>query len=339
MPADYIITGAVHPLGRHILEKLQKRDCRVVGIDDPEAAGGAAAEYPLYAADVRDSAALHDIFRAEAREYTVVIHAAERMSLSDAPDRELFAVNYGGTRNIVDACIQHTVRRLVYVGSALALPDRAGGGFVREREGFDSLSPRDAYAKSKAAACAAVAERAGEALDCVTVLPSAMIGGGDDVYPLDRLLSGLARGSVRFGVSGGIDMADVHDVAQGVVLAADKGIGGHSYILSGRYVTVRELFDIVRREGIRAPRLILPYRIAGQLVKLGRAWDGEKPLFTERALALLHSGTHYSHDRATRELGYRPHDVRDAIAEAVRASRSKPEHIPALPALPENALA
>lgn len=321
MPADYIITGAVRPLGRHILEKLQARECRVVGIDQPELVRGAAGGYPLYAADVRDSAALRDIFRAEAREYTVVIHAAERMSLSDTPDRELFAVNYGGTKNILDACIQQSVRRLVYVGSALTLPERSDGRFIREGAPFDPAAVHDAYAKSKAAACAAVAECAGDELDCVIVLPTTQIGGGEGVYPLDRLLSALARRSVRFGVSGGIDIADVRDTAQGVVLAADKGMSGQSYILSGGYVTLRELFDLARSEGIPAPRRFIPYRAAKQLVKLGRAWDGEKPLFTERALALLHTGTHYSHDRATRELGYRPRAAREAITDAIKSQQ------------------
>lgn len=322
MPADYIITGAASPLGRHVLEKLRARECRVVGIDTPAALASAHADSPLMAADVRDERTLRDIFRAEAREYTVVIHAAECMSLSDAPDGEMVAINYGGTKNILDLCAQQLVRRLVYVGSALTLPAQSDDGFVQESESFDLVSIRDAYARSKAAACAAVRERACMELDCVTVLPSVPFGSESEAYPLDRLLSGLARGCVRFGVRGGIDMVDVRDVAQGVLLAADKGICDHSYILSGRYVTVRELFDLARRELGYAPHILLPNFAAKALVKLGREWSGEKPLFTGRSLALLQSGTHYSHDRATRELGYLPRHVPIALSEALRHLKS-----------------
>lgn len=324
MPADYIITGAAAPLGRHLLEKLQARECRVVGIDRPEAVSGTSADWPLYAADVGDSRALGDIFRAEAREYTVVIHAAERMSLSDTPQRELFDENCGETKNLLDLCARQSVRRFVYVGSAWALPSRSDGGFVREGAPFSPAAVRDAYAKSKAAACSAVTERAGDELDCVIVLPSALFGGDGEAYPLDRLITGLARGMIRFGVHGGIDMVDVRDAAQGVLLAADKGVCGRSYLLSGGYMTLRELFDIARREQGGAARLFLPPFAARLLVKLGREWNGEKPLFTDSALSLLQSGTRYSHERATRELGYTPRDLRDSIAEAARRAASVP---------------
>lgn len=327
MPADYIITGAASPLGRHILEKLMARQCRIVGIDSPDSAAGAEPGFPLVTADVRDSQALRDIFRAEAREYTVVIHAAERVNFSSEPDREMFAINYGGTKNVLDACMQQPVRRLVYVGSALTLPAPANGGFVREDADGNRAVPGDAYAKSKAAAGEAVAEALSQGLDCVTVLPSALIGCGAEGSLLDQLLCGLTRGSVRFGVTGGTDMADVRDVAQGVVLAADKGICGRSYILSGRFVTMRELYDIVRREGSRVPRLFLPYAAAKALARLVREWDGERPLFNEGTLSLLHRGTHYSHERAARELGYAPHQTRGCIADAVQQYRPAPARV------------
>lgn len=332
MPADYIITGAAQPLGRHIITRLRARDCRVVGIDQTEAVASAAVDFPLYAADVCDRAALGDIFRAEAREYTVVIHAAEYFSLTDTPEREPFAANEDGTKLLLELCAQQAVRRLVYVGSAWALSGRADGHFVRESEGFHGASLRDAYAKSKAAASAAVMESAGEALDCVVVLPTVLLAGTGEDYPLDRFISGLVRGEIRFGVSGGIDIVDVHDAAQGVLLAADKGINGRSYILSGHYATVRELFEAVRREGVRVPRVFLPPFAANALVKLGREWSGEHPLFTQRTLALLRSGTHYSHDRATRELGYTPRDLHDTLREVVR--RSMQVHAESAPTAP-----
>ena len=96
MGADYIITGALGHLAQNIIARLRPRGCRIVGIDRPEAVQGAETDFKLYGADVRDSQAIRGIFRAEAREYTVVIHTAALVHISDEESADVFAVNVGG---------------------------------------------------------------------------------------------------------------------------------------------------------------------------------------------------------------------------------------------------
>lgn len=337
MPADYIITGACSPLARHIIARLKSRGVRIVGIDRPEAVRPEEDSIRLYGADVCEKAALLDIFHAEAREYTVVIHAAEHLSLSDAADPALAAVNQTGTQNILEACAAQPVRRLVYVASAYALAP-TGLGFARESAEYEPSRVHSAYGRSKAAACAAVMQAAKDGLDCVIALPSALVGPGDEAAnePLDRLIRALAEGTLRFGVRGGLELIDLRDAAQGILLAADKGVAGRSYILSGRYVSMQELFECVRTALDGPQRVCMPRHLARLALPLVRAWDGERPLYTACALDALGANTHFSHERAERELGFRSRRARDTIAEAARQYRPAPAGV-CLPPVPAQA--
>ncbi len=328
MPADYIITGACSPLARHIIARLKPRGVRIVGIDRPEAMRPEASDIRLYGADVGEKAALLDIFRAEARKYTVVIHTAEHLSLSDTADPALVAVNQTGTQNILEACAAQPVRRLVYVASAYALAP-TGLGLAHEPAVYETNCVRSAYGRSKAAACAAVMQAAKDGLDCVIALPSALIGPNDEAAnePLDRLIRALANGTLHFGVRGGIELVDLRDAAQGVLLAADKGVAGRSYILSGRYVSMQELFECVQTTLDGPRRVCMPRYLARLALPLVRAWDGERPLYTACALDALGANTRFSSERAERELGFRPRRARDTIAEAARQYRPAPAKV------------
>jgi dihydroflavonol-4-reductase len=72
--------------------------------------------------------------------------------------------------------------------------------------------------------------------------------------------------------------------------------------------------------GIRIP-LRLAYLAAGFMPAYAQ-WTGRMPLFTSYALDALHSNSRVRHDRAARELGYRPRPARQAIVDAVRWQRS-----------------
>lgn len=323
MGADYIITGALGHLAQNIIARLRPRGCRIVGIDRPEAVQGAETDFKLYGADVRDSQAIRGIFRAEAREYTVVIHTAALVHISDGENADVFAVNVGGTKNILDACVQARVRRLVYVGSVHAIPVSPGTRLVRECARFDPAAVTGVYAKSKAAACAAVLEAEAGGLDAVVVLPSGILGPGDRSggNHLNRLIRDYIQGHIPVGVQGGFDLVDVRDAAQGIVLAADKGISGRSYILSGRWMSIRELFDCVQLAcgGPRRPCVpIWAARLALPFIRRHAERQDAIPLFTAYSLDALRSNALYLHDRASRELGYAPHDLHAAVIDTAR---------------------
>lgn len=127
-------------------------------------------------------------------------------------------------------------------------------------------------------------------------------------------------GKLPAGVTGGYDFVDVRDVAKGCLLAADKGRAGECYILSNRYVPVRELLEDVRAVSGGRKLICLPIGLACAM-EPAFAWGAKvthtRPLYTRYALDTISSDSHFSHARATARLGYRPRDTFSTIRDTV----------------------
>jgi dihydroflavonol-4-reductase len=142
-----------------------------------------------------------------------------------------------------------------------------------------------------------------------------------------RLISACLRGTLPAAVIGGFDFVDVRDVADGIVAAADSGRTGACYILSNRFVSFRELLDTLTGvAGLRKVRLFLPAWVALSVAPLAEAYYRlmrKAPLFTRYALNTATRNALYSHEKATRELGYVPRSLTRTMIDIVAASGTK----------------
>ena len=126
-------------------------------------------------------------------------------------------------------------------------PELPEGDKMREISDFSPDKVNGAYAKSKAAATAAVLAAAEKGLNASVVHPSGIIGPGDEKCGnITRLISAFIRGRLPFAVKGGYDFVDVRDVAKGIFLCTERGKRGKCYILSGHYATVSDILKTVR---------------------------------------------------------------------------------------------
>lgn len=191
-------------------------------------------------ADARDEAS---VARAVAG-CDVVYNIVARTSINDWDTSDVWSTDLHGTTNLVDACLQSKVRRLVHVSSYHA---------ISSTEGADpSASP---YARSKAFSERIVLRAVAEGLDAVIVNPTAMIGPWDFIPSmLGRFLIDVWRGRLPAVVSGGADCVDVRDVANALLAAEQRGATGARYIVAGRWFDMAELATIACSvTGSRAP--------------------------------------------------------------------------------------
>src|SRR5690606_3201659 len=109
----------------------------------------------------------------------LVFHAAAKITIDDRPDPAAEATNVAGTRNVIEACRAHGVRRLVRFSSVHA---RGEGS---------------AYERSKALAEREVLAAVDGGLDAVVVQPAAVVGPFDHKPSyIGRFLLMLARNAV-----------------------------------------------------------------------------------------------------------------------------------------------
>ena len=317
----YIITGAAGHLGSTIIRKLMKEDCAIRGLILPSEKAEFVKRVSYFTGDVTDSDSLDMLFSDLDGYRVYVIHTAGLISISSHDDERLYSVNVKGTENIIAKCIEHNITRMLYVSSVHAIPEEEGHA-ITEVSSFNGDSVEGSYAKTKAAATAAVIEACRNGLlDAVVVHPSGIIGPYDDGRNhLVQLVKMYITGKLPAGVDGGYDFVDVRDVADGCMNALRKGRTGECYILSNRYVAIRELLDNLRKLTGGRRKICLPVWVARcfePFFAFSARLTHTRPLYTSYALSTLEGNGHFSHMKATMELGYKPRPISSTIADTI----------------------
>jgi GDP-4-dehydro-6-deoxy-D-mannose reductase len=235
-----LVTGVSGFVGRHLVEHLEAMGDEVEGCDRADGS-----------VDISD---LHSVKAVVARvRPEVVYHLAGWSDVggSWAAPVEVFRANAEGTLNVLLACTEERVDRVVAVSSADVY------GIVKEEElpigEMAALRPVTPYAASKVAAdYLALQAWLGNGLQVLRVRAFNHLGPGQTPkFVAPAIAERIARNEVDGGtevpignLSARRDFTDVRDVVRAYRLLAEHGEPGEAYnVCSGRDVSVRELAD------------------------------------------------------------------------------------------------
>lgn len=324
----YIITGAAGHLGSTVIGMLKGKDCEVRGLILPEEQAEDTENVTFYKGDVTKPDTLRPLFENRYGKETYVIHTAGIVDIQNAVSPLIYNVNVNGTKNILRLCREYGVKRLVYVSSVHAIPEGADGAVIREVASFAPESVTGGYAKTKAEATEAVLAAAKSGLDAVVVHPSGIIGPfcsrGNHIV---QLISDYISGKLPACVRGGYDFVDVRDVAAGCISAALRGVSGSCYILSNRYYEIKDILAMIRAEygGRKLPVLPLwAAKAAAPFFELYAKIRHIRPLFTRYSLHALSGNDKFSHEKAAKDLNFRPRDLCVTIRDTVSWLKKHP---------------
>jgi dihydroflavonol-4-reductase len=317
-----VVTGATGLLGNVLVRSLAAQGAGPVrALARPTADLGSLAGLDVDVAlgDVRDCASLVRAFAGA----DVVFHLAGIVSITRGGFSRLRSTNVEGTRNVLAACREAGVRRLVYCSSIHAFVVPPPGSCITEESPIDPGRAQGAYDRSKAEATLLVRQAAREGLDAVMVFPTGLIGPYDyRPSPMGELVLACVQGRLKAYVDGAYNFVDVRDVAQGMIAAAEVGRGGEGYILAGHNVAVRELLETVQTvTGVPAPGLRLPFgfvRGVSFLIPVYYWATRQRPLFTTYSLDVISSGCTMTNEKAELELGYRVRPFMETMEDTVR---------------------
>ena len=317
---QYLVTGATGFLGRAVAEELIRRRAQVHALvlrDDPYI-HLLPKEVHTVIGDVCEK--LTDRLLCGCRPLTCVIHCAGIVSVASRPGLKLYQVNVGGTWKVLRQCMEHDVGKMVYVSSVHAIPEKPKGCIITEDCEFSPGLVDGDYAKSKATATELVFAAAERGLNASIVFPSGIIGPGDlQGGSFTSMAKSFLAGKLPLAVRGGYDFVDVRDVANGILACSEKGEPGKGYILSGHYVTIRKMLQLV---GKIAKLKYRPICLPLGLAKLAapyyerRSLKEKKPLFfTPYSVAVLASNGQFSHAAASECFAYHPRPVEDILRD------------------------
>ncbi|HKC12159.1 MAG TPA: dihydroflavonol 4-reductase, partial [Vicinamibacteria bacterium] len=159
-------------------------------------------------------------------------------------------------------------------------------------------------------------------LPLVIVNPSTPVGELDvKPTPTGQILVRFLNRRMPAYVETGLNLVDVRDVAEGHILAAEKGRAGERYILGNRNMTLKEILDtLARLTGLPAPRLRIPHwiplAVAAVDTSLARL-VGRPPEIPIESVRLSRHRMFFDASKAVRELGLPQTPIEEALERAV----------------------
>ncbi len=268
-----LITGGAGFLGKAIVEELLDKDSPLQAgtiriLDKLEYHGKPDSRVQYLKGDIRN----YDEVNEACKGMDFVIHSAAIVDWGTKPEDEVYAVNYEGTRNVVNACLANNVSGLVYTSSLDTVISGKALTGIDETQPYPDKHP-NMYCESKCLAEKLVMSSNNEKLHTCVLRPSDIYGEGDP-YHITPLID-MAKGGFYIRLGNGKAKSQhvyVRNIAWAHVLAAkalaekNRKVEGNVYFITdAEGCNFFKFFDeIVEKAGYRIwpKNMWLPYRLA-----------------------------------------------------------------------------
>jgi nucleoside-diphosphate-sugar epimerase len=315
------LTGGTGFIGGHVARKLRARGDEVVAlVRSPDRAGALRelgcelVEGDLAATDaIRRGCEGADAAFHVGAVYEVGIRKSERPAMHDA--------NVGGTERVLDAAIDAGVRRIVYV-STVGVFGNTRGELVDESYRHPEDDFCSYYEETKLRAHQIAEDRIAKGAPVVIVQPGGVYGPNDH-SEIGNMIEQTVKGKLpaKMFPEAGFMLVHVEDVAEGILLAHDRGEIGESYVLAGDQARLGELIDRTAAiAGRKPPRFTMPAPLIRMSAPFGPV-VGPVMGFPPNLREVIRSSdgvTYWATDeKARRELGFAPRDLDSGLRETV----------------------
>jgi len=311
---NFLVTGGAGFLGQHLIKILVSRypESQITALDikknpfpyhDIEQLGARV----FYDADLRRPVHIESHF-AQAE---VVFHLAGLISFWEKDRDRLYEINVEAVRTVVALSLKHGIKKFIHVGSV------AGLGYNNDKHHpvnedfefpFESVSHKPYMVTKKLGQDLVLQAAKSGGLEAVVVCPAQMWGAGD-YFNSALLIKALKARKILANMPGGTYIADVEDVARGLVAAFEKGRSGEIYILGGYNYPFAETYAVVAGElGVRPPGPSMPRSLHKPLFYLFRALERvskKPPALTSDSIDSGFVFRYFDSAKAGRELGWR----------------------------------
>ena len=317
------ITGGTGLIGTALLTRLLSRGDEVVALARSEAAASVLEARGVRI--VRGAAYDEDVLAHGMEGCEHAFHVAGLNSLCVTDPRPMQLLNATSPAAAVRAAARAGVERLVHTSSAATIGEPAGtigNEHTPHRGWYLSTYERTKTAGERAAFTAA--REVGQDLVCVN--PSSVQGPGR-TGGTARFLLAFLDGRLKVFVPTNISLIDVDDCVEGHLLAAERGVSGERYLLSGTTLTMTDALALAGEvAGMRRRPVLLPSRIAtiaAAIAERGFKIAGRSPPICREMVRTLLHGHRYDGSRAERELGLRYTEPRDTLRRTMEWARAE----------------
>lgn len=292
-----LVTGGTGFLGAYIIKNLVEKGLRVRALHHfskpplfiPESIW---QQVDWIEGDVLDVVSLDEAMQG----VEGVIHSAAVVSFSGKDHERMSHVNIEGTANVVNAALEHGVRRFVHISSVAAIGRTPKSEHITEERKWEESKSNTHYAITKHRAELEVWRGIAEGLEGVILNPSTILGYGDWHHSSCAIFRNVYKEFPWYseGVNG---FVGVEDVAEAAVRLLQSTVREKRFIVNAENWSFRQLFNTIADGfGKRKPhRQATPFlgEVAWRLEKFRYLFTDGKPLLTRESARVAHSRTQF----------------------------------------------
>lgn len=252
-----------------------------------------------------------------------VFHLAADPKLWRKQRSNYHLVNNLGARIVMDAGLECNLNLVVHISTESILTSRKHQGEIGENQVVGVRDSIGAYCRSKMRAELYALGLGNKGAPVLVVNPTLPIGPGDyGLCPPSRMILDVCNEGRREFIEGDLNLADVRDIANGIMMAARMGDPGRRYILSGYNRTIEQVFGIIAKlRNLPGPDRKIPYYFALAFAVASEFWadfiSGEQPKANVTGVLLTRRIMRFKEDVALRKAGWQIRPLEESLADAL----------------------
>lgn len=319
-----LVTGGTGFLGSHLLRTLVSAGQEVRCIYRKRIQQNVPLEVARYVdwqpADLLDVVSLDEAMEGVDRVY----HCAGMVSFDPGDRDALQAVNIKGTANLVNACLEHGIKKLVHVSSVAALGRVIPGKKIDETFHWEDSRHNTGYAVTKYRGEMEVWRGIGEGLRAVIVNPTILIGPSPSWEDASAKLIKNSYEGFRWYTRGVNGFVDVEDVARAMMALMESDVSGERFIVNADNWSYEDFFKAIHRhlQSARSLKFAAPWmgEILWRVEMLRGRLSGHAPKLTRDMAKTARIKVYYDPAKLLRFLpGFSFRPLEKTISDTCRA--------------------
>jgi dihydroflavonol-4-reductase len=253
-----------------------------------------------------------------------IYHLAGIAHLWNRHGDEFDRINRMGTEVLLSAAAEKKIQRIVHCSTeAVLLPPKRSTAQISESAELKLGDMAGPYSRSKFAAEQAALQASRQGQPIVVVNPTVPLGADDyRLTPPTAMIARCLGGRLPVSLDFTFNVVDVRDIAEGMILAAEKGRIGERYILGGENISMRELAKLLETFTGKNPiKIWIPPRFAMVGGLLGEWWathvTRRMPAATIEGIKLAIRSGPFDISKACREIGFAPRPIGPAVERTI----------------------
>jgi nucleoside-diphosphate-sugar epimerase len=236
-----LVTGATGLVGSHLIKALVAQGKSVRAIYRSQIPNNfESTSIDWFKADILDIVALEESMVGIKQVY----HCAAIVSFTAKNKKALHHTNIDGTANVVNACLNAGIEKLLFVSSVAALGRIREDQAINETMNWTPETSNSEYGKSKYLAEMEVWRGMGEGLNVVVVNPVIILGDGDWTKGSSAIFKS-AYDEFPWFTEGSSGFVDVLDVVDAMILLMESTISDQRFVISGGNFPYKDIFTMI----------------------------------------------------------------------------------------------